>query len=174
MWIWGVFQSLLKTWFPEKAENMSPVNTRLSPSDGARGQIYWAFHSPADKLSDTTLRRSLLRKLKLDGPFRKIKKCYWTCFSSAGKGKKKKKDRKRQTSDSNESKSWMRRASGCHLLLSLLLKRRTTRIVPRGDEALTQHSGKEPEKGGRSRTGEGREHLQGGRVPGDWWFCFTV
>lgn len=44
---------------------------------------------------------------------------------------KKKKDKKRQTSDLNQNKSWLRRATWgtalCHLLLSLLLKRRTPR-----------------------------------------------
>lgn len=64
---------------------------------------------------------------------RKIKKCYWTCFSFAEKGmkKKKKKNKKRQTSDLNQNKSCLRRATWgtalCHLLLSLLLKRRTPR-----------------------------------------------
>lgn len=36
-----------------------------------------------------------------------------------------------------------------------------------GDEVCPSSTRKEPERGGRSRRGKGRQHLQGARVPGD-------
>lgn len=123
----------------KKRETLSSVNTWLSPSGGARGQIYWAFHSPADKL------------IKHEG-----------CVSPAGSKKvlicftlqesKKKKKRKRQTSDPNQSKSWMRRAtwnsacvtSCCHCYWTGEYPGNQFPDMTRG---WFSRRGKEPEKG---------------------------
>lgn len=58
----------------------------------SRTDLLGTSFSSRQTLFDTTWRKRLLCKLKVNGPFRKIKKCYWTWFSFAGKGKKRKKE----------------------------------------------------------------------------------
>lgn len=61
MWIWRVSQSLLKMWFPEKVKNMFPVNTWLSPSDGAQEQLLGVSFSSRQTLRYNTKEKSPLQ-----------------------------------------------------------------------------------------------------------------
>lgn len=112
-------------------------------------------------LINTTERKSPLQA-EVRWPFRKMRKCYYSCFffCRIGKGK---------SPDSNRSKSWMRRVTWdtvcvtccCHCYWKGEHPGKQLTEVMR---VWPSSSGKEPEKGGTSRSKEGRKHLQGDRI----------